>query len=373
MPSAWIERTRTSSGATRYRVKYRLGGREARSRYAGQFRTRREAAIRQQWVDGQLAAMRVPDLSLLREPELAPTFAEAAKRWQASRVDVAEATTVQHRTALNRALPLLGGHRLDEIAAKDVADLVAAMHADGKARESIRKTVTAAAMVFDHAGVSPNPARDRVVVKLPRDDSEEPNPPSAEHVEAVLRLIPPKHRLALLFLDWSGSRVSAIDRTRVGDYDENRRRVRLRKQTTKTRRALWVDLHPALAEAIEATLPPREDRDLSARLFAGSGADTLRTAIAKACKAAAIPLWSPHDLRHRRISLLHAQGWSWAQIGEFVGQRNLAVTANTYTHVLLDETELDYEKLLAPCGVSAPGAPTGAPTAQRNLATSRQL
>jgi hypothetical protein len=59
----------------------------------------REATIRKQWVAGELAALRVPDLTLLREPEPAPTFAEAAKRWQASRVDVAEATQVQHRTA----------------------------------------------------------------------------------------------------------------------------------------------------------------------------------------------------------------------------------------------------------------------------------
>lgn len=29
-----------------------------------------------------------------------------------------------------------------------------------------------------------------------------------------------------------------------------------------------------------------------------------------------------------------------------MGQRNLAVTANTYTHVLTDETELDYAALL---------------------------
>jgi hypothetical protein len=32
----------------------------------------------------------------------------------------------------------------------------------------------------------------------------------------------------------------------------------------------------------------------------------------------------------------------WARIGEHVGQRNLAVTANTYTHVLTDEAEVDY-------------------------------
>lgn len=36
----------------------------------------------------------------------------------------------------------------------------------------------------------------------------------------------------------------------------------------------------------------------------------------------------------------------WARIAEFVGQRDLTVTANTYTHVLVDEAELDYAKLL---------------------------
>jgi integrase len=89
-----------------------------------------------------------------------------------------------------------------------------------------------------------------------------------------------------------------------------------------------------------------EDRNLEARLFADSGADALRTSIAKACKAAGVPLFSPHDLRHRRISLLHLRGEPWARIGEFVRQRNLAVTANTYTHVLADEKELDYVALL---------------------------
>jgi hypothetical protein len=36
----------------------------------------------------------------------------------------------------------------------------------------------------------------------------------------------------------------------------------------------------------------------------------------------------------------------WARIGEFVGQRNLAVTANTYSHVLIDEAEVDYAGLV---------------------------
>jgi integrase len=71
-----------------------------------------------------------------------------------------------------------------------------------------------------------------------------------------------------------------------------------------------------------------------------------RTAITRACTAAGVPVFSPHDLRHRRISLLHLGGVPWARIGEHVGQRNLAVTANTYSHVLADERELDYEELV---------------------------
>ena len=59
------------------------------------------------------------------------------------------------------------------------------------------------------------------------------------------------------------------------------------------------------------------------------------------------PAFSPHDLRHRRISLLRLGGVPWARIGEHVGQRNLAVTANTYTHVLTDESEIEYATLLA--------------------------
>jgi integrase len=120
-----------------------------------------------------------------------------------------------------------------------------------------------------------------------------------------------------------------------------------RARLPKTRRALWIDLPDALADAIEATLPHRQFRDADARLFTDSGADALRTAIAKACKKAGVPSFSPHDLRHRKISLLHLHGAPWVKIGELVGQRDLSVTANTYSHVMLDETEVDYARLLA--------------------------
>ena len=337
---------RTRDGEKRFLVEFRPGGREQRVRHAGSFHSKRSARIRAAAIETELAALRIPDLQIASEEHAGATFEQAARSWQASRLDIADSTRAQHRIQLDKVLPLLGRRLVSELATRDFAEVVATLHQDGVARETIRKTLGAAAMTLDHARITPNPARDRTI-KLPRAEPEEINPPAAVHVETVYRLIPSKHRLALLWLDWSGARVSSVDLTLVSDYDEPHRRVRLRAATTKTRRALWVDLHPALADALERQLGPREDRDPDERLFAGSGADALRTSIAKACRAAGIPLWSPHDLRHRRISLMHLRGIPWARIGEFVGQRDLTVTANTYTHVMLQEGELDYANLLS--------------------------
>jgi integrase len=349
MPSSWIITRAARNGGKRYLVRYRLGGRESAQHHGGSFRTRAEALERRRWIAAELAAMRVPDLSTLdREPTRAPALADAVAAYRASRIDIAEATRVNIGTSLNLIVGALDAARpVDAFSAQNIADAVSRLHASGYKRETIRKAVTHLACVFDFAEVDPNPVRDRLRVRLPRGEVREPEPPSAEQVEAVYRLLPSKHRLALLWLDWSGARVSSIDSTVVGDYDEPRRRIRLRAAASKTGRALWVDLPDILAEAIERTLPPREDRDPEARLFASSGADSIRTSIAKACRAAGVPLWSPHDLRHRRISLLHRHGRTWAEIGALVGQRSLKVTSDTYTHVLIDGRELDYAGLLA--------------------------
>lgn len=48
-------------------------------------------------------------------------------------------------------------------------------------RGTLRKTLQSLAMILDHERVTPNPARDRVEVRLPREDVEELN--------RILRLI----------------------------------------------------------------------------------------------------------------------------------------------------------------------------------------
>jgi integrase len=335
-----------SGGATRWHVLYRLGGRSTSVRYGGSFKAKRDAETRRDWVRGEFAAQRVPDLALLAAPDLRPTFADAAEHWRASRIDATDATRVVHRVALQRAMPLLGELALDEITTDDGIRLVASLSDAGAKRGTIRKTLMYARAVLDEAEVDPNPLRDKRV-RLPYEEVAEIVPPEAEHVEAVYRTLPRVHRLPLVWLDWSGARVGSVDLLLVGDYDETRSRIRIRREISKTRRGLWVDLAPELAAALSASLGPREDRDPAARLFPASGADALRTSIAKACRALGVPPFSPHDLRHRRISVLHAQGQTLAQAAAFVGSKKLSITADTYTHVLVEAREIDLAELLA--------------------------
>lgn len=128
-------------------------------------------------------------------------------------------------------------------------------------------------------------------------------------------------------------RCSTVGRSARAGFDRRRRRAR------------WVTVPPSVFEAVCGLLP-RDDRSPDRRIFQGFGGDKFRTTLTRACTASGIPTLSPHDLRHRRISLLHLAGIPWARIGEHVGQRDLAVTANTYSHVLADEAELDYAGLL---------------------------
>jgi integrase len=237
------------------------------------------------------------------------------------------------------------GRRVDEITPADVAALVGELAAAGKSRETIRNTVTVLSMVFDFAAVTPNPARDRVRVRLPREERPEIQPPTAEHVEAVYHLLAPTYRLPLLVLDATGMRVGEFEQLTRGDVDEQRGRWRVSRTVAKTRYGRRISV-PVVLFAAVLELCPR-DRHPDRRIFENLTADRLRMAIQRACVAAGVPTFSPHDLRHRRISLLHLAGVPWATIGQHVGQRDLAVTANTYSHVLTDETELDYEVLLS--------------------------
>jgi integrase len=201
-------------------------------------------------------------------------------------------------------------------------------------------------MVLDFAQIAPNPARDRVHVKLPREEPGEPESPSADHIESVAWLLPIPYMIALLVLDATGARVGELEAARIADLDEHQKAWLVRAAVSKTRRPRWIKLPDDLFEVVVGRLRIREDRDPGSPLFPGVTAERLRMAIGRACRDAGVPHFSPHALRHRRISLLHWDGRTWAEIGEQVGQRSKIVTADRYCHALPDYHEVDRAKLL---------------------------
>lgn len=348
MGRAWIETRVTKSGAKRYRVKFRIRGRGSPKLYGGTFAKKREAEARRDWIIGELANMRVPEIKLL-EPPPPLTLRMVAADWIASRVDLVDRTMTNHRVNLDRIYPRLGDVAVEAIAPSDVARLVADLYKagadDGLARETIRKTIGTLAMVLDFAGVQPNPARDRVAVRMPREDVDEVDPPIAAHVVEVWRLLPRAYKLPLLVADATGMRVGEIERFTWGDVDEPAGRWRVRRSVAKTRQGRWVPVPEVIFDAV-AELVPRDDRDVALQVFAGFGADKFRTAIAKACRAAAVPVFSPHDLRHRRATLWHLAGVPVAEASAWLGHSPVE-HVKTYAHASLsDRSEVDYVDLL---------------------------
>ena len=208
---------------------------------------------------------------------------------------------------MGRLLPRFGDRPITDIDAQTVAGLVAALHEQGLKKQTIRKAASVLAMVLDHARVQPNPARDRLTVKLPREKRRHVQPPTAEHVAAVVRLLPKRYRVPALVLDATGMWIGELEALTWGDVDEPRERWRI--ATSKTGRPRWVSPPPLLLDAV-FDLCPRDDRHPDRRVFEQVTSERLRAAMTRACTAADIPAFSPHDLRHRRVSLLHLGGMS---------------------------------------------------------------
>jgi integrase len=349
--SAWIQSYTVKDGSIRYRVRFRLGGREAPVLHGGSFKTRREARDRRDWIAGELAGRRVPDLGPLvdpvSEPEPArPMLREATRAWRDSRIDVGEGTRTNDRVNTERVFthdPGLADLPLDELDQERWARIFAEL-APNYRRGTLKKSREAFSMVYDHHGVDPNPVRDKRV-KLPHERRADLIVPLAVHVEAVANVLPRAYLLPYLVIDWTGLRLGALEEARVREFDEHRQAFLARASVAKNEKPVWLGLHDVLFAAIVAGLPPREDRDLDAQLFPGFFGANLRTAITRACKATGTPHFSPHGLRKRRGSLLSKQGYSLAEIAERLGDTKV-VTAEHYLFALGDYAEVDYAVLL---------------------------
>lgn len=335
-PSAYITKRQTGKGHDRYIVRFRLGGRDTPLIHAGSFPLKREAQIRLDMVRGELAAGRDPRLVLaqLANPATAPkprTLAAETSSYESSRHDLADGTRRNIRSHLLRINDRFGTLAPEQITVQQVQAWVGELVRD-LAAASVKQYLTTLRLLLDFAGVDPNPARDRRV-KLPSLVAEEPTPPDADHYLTVLDRVPARMVLPLITAEQTAMRVSEVQALAWGDVDEADARFRLRARATKTSKARWVQVPDWLMREIAASCP-REDRVPERRVFPGFTPDAARKAMERACRAAGIPHYHPHDLRHRRITIWHHGGVPAKQLAERAGHARASMSLDRYSHVM---------------------------------------
>jgi integrase len=334
MASAFVVRRQRKSGA-RFHVRYRLGGRYTPLLHAGAFPTMKEARTRRDLVAGELAGGRDPRVLLraLVETDNRPTrtVRQWADQFLASRLDIDENTRKNYRSGLKKVTATFGDRDPETIRADDVAAWVAVLAGKHKPG-TVQLYLIAFRLLLDHCGVDPNPARDPRV-KLPKRVREEPTPPSAEHTTAILGAMGEKYRLAFVTIEQGALRLGEAVNLRWGDVDVAGLRLRLPRSTTKRDRARWVYLPEWLMAAIDA-ICPLEDRVPERPVFQGITEATFYQAMSRACRNAKVPHYSPHSLRHRRITIWHQSGVPARELAERAGHSKPSMSLDVYSHVM---------------------------------------
>jgi integrase len=259
------------------------------------------------------------------------TISTWAEKFLESRIDIDTNTKRNYGTALKKVGETFGDRDPATITVPDVAHWVAAL-AETHKPGTVGLYLLTFRLLLDYAQVDPNPARDPRVRK-PKQVREEPNPPSAEQVERVLAAIGPRWRLLFVTIEQGALRLGEAVSLRWQDVDAASLRLRLPRSATKRDTARWVYLPAWLVEAIERTCP-LEDRVPERRVFSGITEASAYQALTRACKTARVAHFSPHDLRHRRISIWHQSGVPARELAERAGHARPSMSLDVYSHVM---------------------------------------
>lgn len=344
------KRCQVCKKTTHYLVVYRLGGRGFPELTAGTFHKLEEAQTRRDIVAGEIAALRDPRLLLdaMRQPPARTrSYREWAAAYIASRIDLSPNRVRNIGVALKALDPIFGSHDPHQFTVASQIEAVAALAAT-RAPSTVREYWNHHRLIMDFAGVTPNPARDPAV-KLPKVIRSEVTPPTAPEVLAILDKTPTRRRLELITLEQTGMAANELCSLVWGDVDEANSRFRLKRANVKggiRSRARMIQVPDWLMSLIGASCP-LEDRTTVRRVFQGSTPHGLGVAMSRACAAAGVPSYSPHDLRHRRLSLWHGQGIPARELAARAGHSQSSMTLDVYSHVLVDPTEIQPDQFEA--------------------------
>jgi integrase len=334
MASLTIVTRKTQAGDARYAVRYRLGGRDYPIVHAGSFKTLKDAKTRRDFVAGELAAGRNPAeaLGALSEAPARRLFRDWADAYKASRIDVSDRTKKTTASYLTVLVATFGDRDPTRIMFADVQEWVAA---SGLKASSLRQYLSTLRAVLDYAGLKgeANPARDPDL-RLPRQEKEIVEPPSALEVDAIITNVSPRrHRLPLRVLEQTGMRVGELHQLEWQDVDVAGSRFRIRHGKTASARR-WVAVPSWLMVDVQQTWRP-DDRTLERRVFPSFTPSAAKNAMGRACEDAGVAHYHPHDLRHRYASVKIAEGVPVTQVAAQLGHSRNSLTLDTYSHVIV--------------------------------------
>ena len=174
-----------------------------------------DAEARERWIAGELAAMRVPDLRLLRSAP-ARTLAQAAEGWLASRIDLAPNTLATHRKSIARTVSAFGQRDPASLIPAEIAEWVSSL-ADELAPATIGKSLGALAQPARPPGrrAEPGPLTGASGCRGACARRSSRRPPSTW--SAVIAAVAPRYRLPLLVLESTAMRVSELESLTWGD------------------------------------------------------------------------------------------------------------------------------------------------------------
>jgi integrase len=333
--SVFIVTRTTAGGKTRHTVRYRLGGREAPLREAGTFGSPTEAGKCKRHVELQIAQGIVPTRWV--PPVKAPTVADVLNASIAGSIDLAPSSVKAARYAEAR-LGSLGPLIAEDVSWREIQTWIGELASAGLKPSTIRKYLEPIRRAFDIIEREPNPTRSPLL-RFPVHEVEEVEPPSHEEYLRIHAAISPGYRLPLDLLEASGLRVEEAVSLLLSDLDTRNCRIRVARQRTKGQRP--TGRHVEIPEALMAELlafAAAEGRLPKERLL-GVSDQGIRNAMARACRDAGLPLYSPHDLRHRGASVRMMAGWTAGVVAKWLGHKRESVTTDVYSHVLLEEPD----------------------------------
>lgn len=335
--TVWIRTRKTKGGEPRYAVQYRRGGRGWRVETAGTFKVLREAKIRRDLVGGWLAQGLHPrdELAKLLRPTVVRRLDRTFDAWMLSRHDVADATRDTYEYAKRAACKFFGADRdPSTIDVRECREYVGVLARD-YSPATVRIYWAPFAQALDFAEVDPNPARHHTV-KKPMLARVEPAVITSAQFRLLLERTPERYRLFLRLLEATGMRGGELAKLEWGDVDfvESRFRVAARRTKTSTGQR-WIQVPAPLMREVE-DLVAFEDRVADSRVFRNVTRESATAAMRRACQLAGITAFSPHDLRHRRLSLWHAQGVTARELASRAGHSKASMTLDVYSHVVVD-------------------------------------